>query len=184
MLSSDKIKNMLAGIDPHFLYPVDDNKIYFVEKQKEAKLKRITFTGFDEIVPINQDKFNISPSKNLFVFKGYSKTCDGVFFTIVDNNPSILVFDVKSSRTNTNDHISKMKAGENFVNYIKSTLKIFSNIDISEFKCYFCIFYPEFSPKRETSLRVDISSDPNNPTYIAVENDQTISTRRILGLRI
>ncbi|WP_230658064.1 hypothetical protein [Psychrobacter sp. I-STPA10] len=184
MKNLDNINYLLNIIDEKFLYEIVNNDdISFVERAKDAKLKRIKLRGFNNCVPINQDKFTLSPKGKLFKINGYNKTCDGVFFSIIDDKPIILVFDVKSSRNNESDHILKMKSGNNFVNYIKSTLNIFWGKDFSDFKCYFCIFYPEISPKRGTSLEVDISTDPNNPSYIAVENDAVISARKILGLR-
>lgn len=184
MESCDKLNYLSSNIDDCFLHPINSNAVSFIESGTDAKLKRINFVGFDKVVPIDQDKFSLGPKKNFFKFKGYNKTCDGVFFLTIDEKPIVLIFDVKSSRSNSGDHILKMKAGENFVNYIKSTSKIFSNIDFSEFQCFFCIFYKEISPKRETSFQIEVSSDPNNPSYIAVDNDDVISARRILGLRV
>ena len=181
--NSRKIDELLANVDSRFLHKTVDDVVLFVESDKEAKLNTMSISGFQKVVPIDQDKFTLAPT-NLFNFKNYSKTCDGIFFGIVDTRPIILVFDVKSSRKNTTNHIFKMKAGINFVNYVKSTLQIFSEIDYSDFECYFCIFYLEFGNGTKTSLRMETSQDPNAPIYIPVNNGDVINIRRVLGLKL
>lgn len=182
--SAKKIDDLLSCIDSKFLHVIEDGVVIFFEKAKDAKLKNVLISGFQKVVPIDQDKFSISPSGNLFNFKNYNKTCDGVFFGIVDSKPIVLIFDVKSSTNDTTNHILKMKGGINFANYIKSTLMIFSDLDFSEFECYFCIFHPIYSPSGKTSLRREASQDPNKPVYIPVNDGETVSIRRILGLRL
>lgn len=182
--SSQKVDDLLACIHSKFLHTTKNGTVIFHEKAKDAKLKNVSISGFQKVVPIDQDKFTLSPSDNLFNFGNYNKTCDGVFFGIVDSKPIILIFDVKSSRSQTSSNILKMKGGINFANYIKSTLEVFSEVDFSEFECYFCIFHPIYSPSGKTSLMSQPSQDPNKPVYIPVNDGDIVSIRRILGLRL
>lgn len=183
MSNSEQIDGLLEHIDDKFLHDTMNDVVLFIEKSKDAKLNSISISGFSKVVPIDQDRFTLSPS-NLFKFKNYNKTCDGIFFGLVDARPIILVFDVKTSKNNPTDHILKMKSGVNFVNYVKSTLKIFTEVDFSDFECYFCIFYLAYSNGTKTSLHVETSQDPNVPIYIPVNNGDVINVRRILGLKL
>lgn len=159
---------------------IKDNNIIFKEKDTNARLKNLTISGLDSMIPINQDTVHFP--EDIFVGIDYKKTCDGVIIFEFDNQINILIFDVKSSKSNSQTHSTKLKCGRNYFLYLANTLKIFKDINIIDTHCYYCIFVLKDNEKRTTSLeREPISSNPNEPTYIYVEDGETISIRKILG---
>lgn len=181
MDSAEKIQEISTHINQSLLYKVANGMIHFVESGKQATLNSLFISGLEQVVAINHDVF--VPAKIvLFDFEAFRKTCDGVFLGFIGNKAFILIFDVKSSDKDIQNHIMKMKAGKNFVNYLNNSLQIFGGFNIDEFIPYYCIFHLKVSEKRTTNLNVGISQNPKVPTYIAVENNEKINIRKILGI--
>lgn len=172
-----QIKNLIPENLQHHTM---DGKIIFKETDKSAKLKHLQISGLENTIPINQDL--ISFPERIFMGIDYRKTCDGVIIFEFENQIKILIFDVKSSKSNSQTHSTKLKCGRNYFLYLANTLKIFKEINIIDAPCYYCIFVLKDNEKRTTSLeREPISVNPDEPTYIYVEDGETISIRKILG---
>lgn len=175
-----KIRSLISDSLQH---TTKNDKVIFEERDKNAKLKYLEISGLKIVVPINQDLINF-PEK---IFSGidYKKTCDGVMIFEFEKAVQVLIFDVKSSTSNYQTHPTKLKCGRNFFLYLANTLKIFEDIDIIDVPCYYCVFVLKNNEKRTTSLdRGLISRNPNEPTYIYVENGEIISIRKILGIPV
>lgn len=152
------------------------------EPDKSARLKKLVISGFTNVIAINHDK--ITPiSKFLFKSHDSTKTCDGIIFCIIDEEPYILAVDLKSSLSNKGEHRYKTQAGKNLISYLNCVLEQFEDCSLSDWKIYYCIFHLS-DPKRPTEIIKNVSNDPKEPAYLQVENDQTISIRKILGLRL
>lgn len=161
-------------------HDIEDNNVIFRETHRDAKLKILKISGLDEVVPINQDLIHFP--EEIFLAIEYKKTCDGILIFKFEGGIETLIFDVKSSMSNSHDHAKKLKCGKNYFLYLANTLNIFKNINILNIPCYYCVFVLKNNEKRTTSLeREPISSDPDNPTYIYVDNDEIIPIRKILG---
>lgn len=172
-----QVKNLIPEKLQH---PTVDGKIIFKEEDPNAKLKHLQISGLERVIPINQDL--ISLPENIFMGIDYKKTCDGVIIFEFEKQIEILIFDVKSSMSNSQTHPTKLKCGRNYFLYLANTLKIFKDIDIIEAPCYYCVFVLKDNEKRATSLeRKAISLNPEEPTYIYVEDGETIPIRKILG---
>lgn len=172
-----QIKNL---IPEELQHPIKNGNIIFEENARNARLKHLQISGLESVIPINQDL--ISFPEEIFMGIDYKKTCDGVIIFEFEKKIEILIFDVKSSTSNSQTHPTKLKCGRNYFLYLANTLKIFKEINIIDLPCYYCVFVLKDNEKRTTSLeREPISSNPNEPTYIYVEDGETISIRKILG---
>lgn len=172
-----QIKNLIPEKLQH---PIENGNIVFEENDRNARLKHLQISGLESVIPINQDL--ISFPEKIFMGIDYKKTCDGVIIFEFEKKIEILIFDVKSSTSNSQTHPTKLKCGRNYFLYLANTLKIFKEINIIDLPCYYCVFVLKDNEKRTTSLeREPISSNPNEPTYIYVEDGETISIRKILG---
>lgn len=173
-----QIKNL---IPENLQHPMENGNIIFKESDRNARLKHLQISGLESAIPINQDL--ISFPEKIFIEIDYKKTCDGVVIFEFENQINILIFDVKSSKSNSQIHSTKLKCGRNYFLYLANTFKIFKDINIIDTPCYYCIFVLKDNEKRTTSLeREPISINPNEPTYIYVEDGETISIRKILGI--
>ncbi|WP_151825873.1 hypothetical protein [Acinetobacter junii] len=154
------------------------------EKDKSAKLKKITLTGFSEVFAFTQDSV---PPATSYLFKKHlaSATCDAIIFCVIENNPYILVLDLKSSLNGYKENKYKCKSAKNLISYLNDVLIEFTSSDLSEWQIVYCICHLS-DPKRETEISYDIkvSNDPNDPVYWKVENAETIPIRKLLNIRL
>lgn len=154
------------------------------EKDKSAKLKKITLTGFSDVFAFTQDSI---PPPSSFLFKKHlaSSTCDAIIFCIIEDNPYILVLDLKSSLNGYKDNKYKCKSAKNLISYLNDVLIEFTDFDLSEWKTVYCICHLS-DPKRETDIKYDfrVSNDPNDPVYWKVENGENIPIRKLLNIRL
>lgn len=172
-----QIKNL---IPENLQHPMENGNIIFDESAKNARLKHLQISGLESAIPINQDL--ISFPEKIFMEIDYKKTCDGVIIFEFEKKIEILIFDVKSSTSNSQTHPTKLKCGRNYFLYLANTLQIFKEINIIDAPCYYCVFVLKDNEKRITSYeREPISLNPDKPTYIYVEDNETISIRKILG---
>jgi hypothetical protein len=163
-----------------------DDSVYLEieEKDKSAKLKKITLTGFSEIFAFTQD---CVPPPTSYLFKKHlaSATCDAIIFCIIEDNPYILILDLKSSLNGHKENKYKCKSAKNLVSYLNDVLIEFKGSDLSEWQIAYCICHLS-DPKRETEIssEIKVSNDPNDPVYWKVENADTIPIRKLLNVRL
>ncbi|HGW3737739.1 hypothetical protein [Acinetobacter baumannii] len=154
------------------------------EKDRSAKLKKITLTGFSEVFAFTQDSI---PPATSYLFKKHlaSATCDAIVFCVIENNPYILVLDLKSSLNGYKENKYKCKSAKNLISYLNDVLIEFTDSDLSEWQIVYCICHLS-DPKRETEISYDIkvSNNPNDPVYWKVENAETIPIRKLLNIRL
>lgn len=182
----DLITQLSSLLNPLILHTVDDThsvkKITFKETQNPTQtiLKKLTISGFSHVIAINHDKITICNPVIFPTMAGIRKTCDGIVFCILDNEPYIIVFDMKSSLSNSQEHALKTKNGKIFLNYLSSVLEQFDNKNLSDWNVCYCIFHTG-EPLRETGVDISISNRADAPKYYQVENDEVIPLRKILG---
>ena len=159
----------------------------------QTKLKTITITGLDCAVAINHDLTSfIVPEKkqsktqsspHLFPSIKSSETCDGIIFCVQDNQPYILIFDMKSSLNDYQGFRFKTMSGKSFVSYIKCILQTFKGVNLDSWIIKYGIFY-ESSPKRTIGIDLNTSSlslDACEPNFIKVSNEENIPINKLLG---
>lgn len=185
----DLINFLSAKLDSRILHRVhalgETSSITFQELKnpKETKLKKLTITGFTDVVAINQDQITTYKPILFANEKGIGKTCDGIVFCIVGEKPYIIVFDMKSSLSNMGEHIWKTKCGRNFLSYLKCVLEQFFDQTLNDWNICYCIFHTG-NPKRTTGTELEISSDPKQPIYYCVNDGDTIHVNKIVGNKL
>lgn len=162
----------------------DSIHIEIEEKDKLAKLKKITLTGFSDVFAFTQDCI---PTAASFLFNKHvaSATCDAIIFCIVEETPYIVILDLKSSLNKHGENKYKCKSAKNLISYLNDVLTEFENSDLADWKLVYCICHLS-DPKRETEISYDIkvSHDPNSPAYLKIENAATIPIRKLLNKRL
>ena len=164
---------------------VKDGEIYINESEKGATLKSIQISGFDDVVGINHDKCSLN--SNSINIKGARKTCDGIIFFKLKEKHYILITDLKSSLSNSEEHQYKTKSGKNFISYLNCLLNQFEGVDISGWEIYYCIFIDieKYNHRRLTGVSPEFASKlPSSPTRIPIANNSKISIQRLLYIRI
>ena len=120
-------------------------------------------------------------------FKGVFKTCDAIFIGVLDDEPYILIMDMKSVNLKNNENVKKMISGDLFIEFLNSFLLKYKDIfsfteDILSWKRFYAIVHCNVQ-KRTTSF-IPASTDCNNPGYIYLSDQGTIKIRKILGMPI
>lgn len=185
----DLIKFLSTDLDTKLLHKIDtlglNSSITFQELKnpKETKLKKLTITGFTDVVALNQDHITSFKPALFPKEKGISKSCDGIVFCLVNEEPHIIVFDMKSSLSNISEHIWKTKCGRNFLSYLKCVLEQFFDKNLNDWSICYCIFHTG-DPKRTTGTEPEVSKDPKNPVHHCVNDGDTVHVNKILGKKL
>ncbi|WP_347019368.1 hypothetical protein [Acinetobacter calcoaceticus] len=196
MSAVDVINLLKNNVSPYILIAEDTkapNCYELIEAKNIGKndvLSQIVVTDCSDAVVFDHDEIKGFDCRNFMVgscFKGVFKTCDAIFIGVLNNEPYILILDMKSVNLKNNENIKKMIAGELFVEFLNSFLlkykDIFSyNEDITSWRKYYAIVHCNLQ-KRTTSF-IPASSDPNNPGYIYLPDKGEIKIRKILGVPI
>lgn len=154
------------------------------EADRSAILKKVEITGFSEISTFKLDKLKFSDTLLKNGHKG-RKACDAIIFCMVDNDPYILIFDMKSSSPTTDDHIYQLRSGLLGSRYILELLKEFEGVfsQINWNYRYF-IFHCR-NNKRETlpefQIEIKKNTQPDKPHIFETNNSEQIHVRKLLG---
>ncbi|WP_298147008.1 hypothetical protein [uncultured Acinetobacter sp.] len=196
MPAVDVINLLKGNVQPKILIsesPVSPNTFEIIECKNIGKpdvLSKILITDCEDTVVFDHDNITGFDCRNFMVgscFKGIFKTCDAIFIGVIDNEPFILIMDMKSVSLKNNENVKKMVAGDLFLEFLNSFLlkykDIFSyNEDILSWKRFYAIIHCNLQ-KRTTGF-TPASSDSNNPGYIYLQDQGSIKIRKILGMPI
>lgn len=182
-------KELNSQINPELLYDVDREddaiKVEIIEKVRSGDknpptLTNLTLFGFDNVIPLDQDLIVSYQPLLLHSKKGMNKTCDGVLIASIGGHPCFVVMEMKSSLSNLSQHVDKMRAGKNLVDYLKIIILEYLDIDISKWDTYYCVFHTA-DPKRETIHSTLDMKDPHKPIYFCVENNDRFSALKLIN---
>lgn len=197
MMPAVDVINLLKGnVAPKILISeiiANPNSYEIIETKNIGKsdvLSRIIITDFQEVVVLDHDEIKGFDCRNFMIggcFKGVFKTCDAIFIGVMDNEPYILIMDMKSVNLKNNENVKKMIAGDLFLEFLNSFLlkykDIFSfNEDILSWKRFYAIVHCNVQ-KRTTGFN-SASTDCNSPGYIYLPDQGSIKIRKLLGIPI
>lgn len=157
---------------------------------KPDVLSKIVISDCQDVVVLDHDEIKGFDCRNFMIgscFKGVFKTCDAIFIGVLDDEPYILIMDMKSVNLKNNENVKKMISGDLFIEFLNSFLFKYKDIfsfteDILSWKRFYAIVHCNVQ-KRTTSF-IPASTDCNNPGYIYLSDQGTIKIRKILGMPI
>ncbi|MDH0712595.1 hypothetical protein [Acinetobacter johnsonii] len=108
-----------------------------------------------------------------------------LIFCMVDREPYILIFDMKSSTPANDDHIHQLRSGLLGSKYILDVLKEFEGVSSPlVWKYRYFIFHCK-NNKRETlpafQTEIKKNTQPNTPHIFETNNQESIPIRKLLG---
>jgi len=196
MPAIDVINLLKGNVEPKILISESSstpNSFEIIERKNIGKpdvLSKIVITDFEDVVIFDHDKITGFDCRNFMIgscFKGIFKTCDAIFIGVIDNEPFILIMDMKSVSLKNNENVKKMIAGDLFLEFLNSFLLKYKDIfsykeDILSWKRFYAIIHCNLQ-KRTTGFN-PASADYNNPGYIYLQDQGSIKIRKILGMPI
>lgn len=203
MSKSDFISSLRYLLNESFLVKVEDSckTVSLIEQSNVGKKKKLppgtptdfltylNFSNVDNAVVINHDAVHCLGIQNLAKLgKGVVKTCDAVFIGIHNDEPYILILDMKSVSLDIKQNATKMKCGKIFIELLDTYLDHFQDYyqsyeSIKAWKHYYLICHNNIS-KKETKIGIEpltISNDCLVPTYLYVEDNSTLSLTELIS---
>lgn len=164
---------------------VEDSKITIEEPHKQATLRKV------EIVSVGTDTFSLKLEKCGFPGqKAFSniyplhRACDAVTFCMVEGEPYILCFELKSSEPTRHEVAEQFRSAHCFLDYLDSLLQHYCvGKTIKDWpKKYFVFHNQPHTPlkKEPTSLAYD-NATPETAQFLAVNNGHKTYLRKLLG---
>lgn len=136
-----------------------NNKNCFSIKESglDAKCKHVNLVGFESInttFAFELDSKNIKCGQNTKISpyfedkKGLDKGNDGIIFTTINNKKYVFVCELKD---NAKGHIAQFRSTSCFIDYLKSILKRFHNIDTNDLSFKYIVFSKHGTTTKNTN---------------------------------
>lgn len=173
LLNKDKIK------------AAEDSKITIEEKHKQATLRKV------EIASVGTEAFSLRletcgfPGQSTFSTNfPIHRACDALSFCMVEGQPYILCFELKSSEPTKHEITEQFKSAHCFLEYLESLLQNYCDgKSIKSWpKKYFVFHNQPHTPLQKEPSRIDFdNATPQTAKFLPVQNGHKTYLRKLLN---
>ena len=181
----DAIKSLLQ---PHKLQDCQGGTLSIKETDKKAtlrvvKLDSVGATAF--AIQYDQCRF---PGDGLFApHESLHRACDSIAFCVIDGDPFIMCFELKSSEPARNEVAQQFRNAHCFLDYLAALLEHYCQCDpIRHWPRRYFVFHNQVATSlAKRSSRDDYNNDsPERALFIPVQSGRQIYVRQLLGKTI
>jgi hypothetical protein len=151
-------------------------------------LSKVSLSELGHFVAINHDAVDGLDVREIIPVKDLFKKCDAIILGEKDNQPYILVIDLKSTVLKVDNHRKKMKAGKLFIDMFNLFLSEYKDNfgyyeNISNWEKHYIILHCNVQKSTTGNLIPDSPNTYINPRYIYSSNDSVIKLKVLQGKR-
>lgn len=149
-------------------------------------LSKVSLSELGNFVAINHDAVDGLDVREIIPVKDLFKKCDAIILGEKDNQPYILLIDLKSTVLKIDNHRKKMKSGKLFVDMFNLFLSEYRDNfgfyeDISCWEKHYIILHCNIQKSTTGNLVPDSPNTHLNPRYIFSLNDSIIKLKTLQG---
>jgi len=178
-------QNLLAKL----ILPASPNECIDLLETKNRSpdlLSKVSLSELGNFVAINHDAFTGLDVREIIPMRDLFKKCDAIILGEKDNNPYILIIDLKSTSLKIENHRKKMKAGKLFIEMMNLFLAEYRDNfgyyeDISSWEKHYIILHCNVQKSTTGNLTPDSPNSPLNPRYIYSTNESIIKLNKLQG---
>lgn len=151
-------------------------------------LSKVSLSELGHFVAINHDAVDGLDVREIIPVKDLFKKCDAIILGEKDNQPYILVIDLKSTVLKVDNHRKKMKAGKLFIDMFNLFLSEYKDNfgyyeNISNWEKHYIILHCNVQKSTTGNLIPDSPNTYINPRYIYSSNDSVLKLKVLQGKR-
>lgn len=161
-----------------------DSKLIIAEKHKQASLKNITIQSVgQDALALKLDACGFPGSSTFVEQHPMHRACDSVAFCVVNGEPYILCFELKSSEPTRREVTEKFQSAHCFLNYLDCLLTTYHGQSIIYWPRRYFVFHDAAkSPLSKEPLIDKFHNDtPERAQILPVGNGANIYLRKLLG---
>ncbi len=163
---------------------VDGGVIAIIEPGKQASLKQVNIVSIGKnALAIKLDECGFPGQKLFSAQHPMHRACDAVLFCMVDGNPFILCFELKSSEPSRSEICSQFQSAHCLLDFLNSILNTYHGMDIRDWPRRYFLFHDQGKNRREKPpLHEHKENDmPDKALFLPVDNNEKIYLRKLLG---
>jgi hypothetical protein len=178
------IMHLESAIEPGILIRPNDGKLVLEENDKAASLRHVNLAVGAKTIALKFDMSNFPGTNTFTKAHPLMRHCDAIVFSAIEGKTYILFIELKSSRPERKDVSEQLLSARCFIDYLDSFLINYCKVaSIRNLEMRFIVFHGEKIPlnKRWAKESYSGNTDPANPAFIPVHEDQTHYIRHLVG---
>lgn len=172
------------------LPPTVNESIDLIEAKNKNPdlLSKVSLTELGNFVAINHDAVDGLDVREIIPIKDLFKKCDAIILGQKNDEPYVLVIDLKSTVLKVDNHRKKMKSGKLFIDMFNLFLAEYKDNfgiyeDISKWKKHYIILHCNTQKSTTGNLKPEEENSYINPRYIFTKNESSIKLKTLQAKR-